>query len=56
MGKNEEKKKKLCEKFCEKKKISTFAKVFAYIWANEGSRETVPHLFFVYISHVFIIC
>lgn len=38
--------KKLAEKFGDNQKSSIFASVFAYIWANGGCREIVPHLFF----------
>ena len=40
--------KKLAEKFRDNKKSSIFASVFAYIWANGGCREIVPHLFFLF--------
>lgn len=38
--------KKKRQKFGGSEKSSTFASVFAYIWANGGCREIVPHLFF----------
>ena len=45
--------KKLAEKFGDNQKSSIFASVFAYIWANGGCRETVPHLFFCFIGGMF---
>ena len=43
-------KKKSIQKFGSSEKSSIFASVFAYIWANGGCRETVPHLFFCFIE------
>ena len=40
--------KKLAEKFGDNQKSSIFASVCAYIWANGGCREIVPHLFFLF--------
>ena len=45
--------KKLAEKFGDNQISSIFASVFAYIWANGGCRETVPHLFFCFIGVMF---